>query len=631
MLQEIRDNTQGVIAKVIIGLIVAVFALWGVQSIIGGFIKSPSVADVNGEPITEQQLTNNTQTLLNSLGGNAENLDQALVEQVALNQLIEEKLLQQDAQQNQMRISDDRIDREILQTSQFQINGVFNNDLALRTMTSQGYTVPYYREQLRHSMLLSQVANAYTSSNFVTDAELAQIAEMRLQARNFRFLSIPIGTRTLGQPIPDEDITAYYNTHSQDFAIEEAVKLQYVLLDKAALIDAQVVDDAQVEQQYQREKDAFAASTERRASHILFEVGPGMTQEQAEARAAEAKQRLEAGEDFGTLARELSSDTVSAEDDGDIGYSDGSAFPQAVEDALSSLEVGEVSGPVVSEFGVHLVKLTENTQSEFPPFEEVSERIVRELKSADVERLFAEQLETLSNMAFESADLQPIANQLGLMIMESDSIPRSGGTGVFSNQAVIVAAFSDDVINGGHNSDLVEVNDSQAIVLRLLEHSPASVRPLEEVQGEIAVILRTDLEQEKAAELGEQILAALENGESVDELVASNELEWFEEEAATRNVGTVNPQITNAVFAMSKPESIDNPVYQGLALTNGTYVVIELRQVIPGDLSGLSEEDRTQIISSLRDEKARAEFDAFMAGLKENATIKTRLVTDNSL
>ncbi|MEX2131700.1 MAG: SurA N-terminal domain-containing protein [Pseudohongiellaceae bacterium] len=630
MLQDIRDNSQGLIAKVIIGLMVAVFAMWGVESIIGGFIAPPSVATVNGEQINEQQLAINTQNLLNSLGGNLESLDQGLLEQIALNQLIEEQLLQQAVAKNNMNVSEDRIDRAILETSAFQINGLFDSNLALRTMASQGYSVPLYRDQLRNSMLLSQLTNTYTSSNFVTEAELEQIAELRLQSRDFRYISIPIGTRTLGQAISDEEIATYYQANPQEFTIEESVRVAYVLLDKLVLMEELEISEELIIEQYNRERSAFDASTERRASHILFEVGTSLSQEQAEAQAVAAKQRLDSGEDFAALALELSSDAVSAEEGGDIGFSAGTAFPSAIEAALDTLTVGQVSGPVTTEFGVHLIMLTENNENQYPPLEELRERIERELRGSDTELMFAERLESLSNMAFESSDLNAISEQLNLTVMQSEPIARSGGIGLFSSPRVIEAVFSDDVINNGHNSDAIELNDAQAMVLRMLEHTPATVRPLEEVQGEIAVILRTEMERVRAAALGEEILQAMRNGESVEELVTVNELEWLAEQAATRSSGAVNPQLINAVFAMQKPDSGDNPVYQGLSLTNGTYVVIELQKVNPGDLSVLASAEREAMISQMLDEKAQADFNSFIANLREEADITTNLVTDES-
>lgn len=627
MLQDIRDNSQGVIAKVIIGLIVAVFALWGVESIIGGFVAAPSVAQVNGEDITEQQLALSTQNLLASLGGGAAGIDQSLLEQIALNQLIEEVLLRQAAEGANLGMSEDRIDRAILQNPSFQINGAFDSDLAVRTIASQGLNVPLYREQLEQSMLLSQLANAYSASDFVTESELQRIAELRLQSRDFRFISLTLGTRTLGEAIPDEDIAEYYQSNPEEFAIPEQVSVQYVELNRASIMDEIEIDEQRIRDQYEQERSAFAGSAERRASHILFEVGAALSEEEAMSRAQEARQRLDQGEDFGVLALELSSDVISAEQEGDIGYSDGTAFPQPIEDVLLELEVDEVSGPVVTEFGVHLVKLTEDAVTEFASFEEVSERISRDLRSAQAEQIFARRLEDLSNMAFESADLQPMTEELGLELQESGLFSRSGGEGLFANMQVIDAAFSEEVLEAGFNSDAIEINESQAIVLRLLERQEASFQPLEEVESEIAVILRTELERERAMNLGQEILGALVQGQDIDELLAENELEWIEQTGITRDSIAINREITNAVFSLPVPEG-DEPIYEGVALTNGTYVVVELNDVQVGDLASMPDAERRNIEQAILGERSQSLFGSYLNYLRANADITTRVIED---
>ena len=229
MLQDIRENSQGVIAKVIIGFIVAIFALTGVEWLIGGFVASPPVAEVNGEEITEAQLQVNTQNLLASLGG-AE-FDQQLLEQIALNQLIEETVMKQSVERSDMIVSSNRVDRAILENPSFQINGVFDSDLAVRTMASQGYSIALYRDALSRSILLGQLANAYSASNFVTDAELESIAALMQQTRDFRYVSVTLGTRTLGTPISQEEIQNYYASNPAEFTQEESVDLSYVVLD----------------------------------------------------------------------------------------------------------------------------------------------------------------------------------------------------------------------------------------------------------------------------------------------------------------------------------------------------------------------------------------------------------------
>ena len=220
MLQDIREKSLGIIGKVIIGLIIAVFALFGVESIIGGFTQPPSAASVNGEEITQFQLDQNVQNLMASIGGDLNGIDSNFLESIALNQLVEETLLRQNAINKSMAISPSQIDRNILATESFQISGVFNSDLAVRTMATQGLTVPMYRQSLEQRMLMSQLASAYTGSSFITDFELERFAKLSTQTRDFRYLSVTMGTRTLGTPVRDDEITAYYNSNSEQFADE---------------------------------------------------------------------------------------------------------------------------------------------------------------------------------------------------------------------------------------------------------------------------------------------------------------------------------------------------------------------------------------------------------------------------
>ncbi len=399
MLQDIRDNSQGVIAKVIIGLIVAIFVLFGAESIIGGLTRAPGVAEVNGEDISDFQLQQGIQELINSIGGNAEGIEQSLLEQIAMNQIVEETLLRQSAQAAALSISSERIDRAIIENPNFQVGGRFDPEFAVRTMNSQGFTVTSYREALSRQMLLSQVVNAYSSSGFATQSELQTLAALSAQARDFRYITIPPGTRTLGTPITDEQIATYYEANQARFVRPESVIVDYVVLDKTNIADEVVLEEGAVLAQYELERSTFEGSAEKRASHILFETDPSLSVNQAREAASAAIARLDAGESFEALALELSSDQVSSEEGGDIGFSDGSAFPIEIEEALEGIEVGETVGPVETEFGVHVVKLTEDNSAVFQSFEEVSGRIERDLKAAQVEQLYASVLSDLSNLA----------------------------------------------------------------------------------------------------------------------------------------------------------------------------------------------------------------------------------------
>ena len=626
MLQNIRDNSQGVIAKVIIGLIVAVFALFGVESIIGGFVTAPPVAEVNGEEINDAQLQQSAQNLLASFGGNIDGIDQGLVEQLALNQLIEEVILRQAAVEADLTVSNDTIDRAIINTPQFQIGGSFDSDLAVRTLASQGFSVQAYRADLRQRMIIGQVANAFSGSNFVTDAELEQIARLTRQTRDFRYLSVPMGTRTLDRAITDAEIAEYYEANQDQFREDESVILNYVVLDQADIADEIIVPEEELQAIYEEERASFEGSSEKRASHILFEVGGDMNEAQAIAAAESALARLAAGEDFADLAAELSSDTFSGQQGGDIGFTDGSAFPEAVEQALESLSVDEVSQPVVSEFGVHLVKLTEDAENIYPSYEESRDRLEREAKTAEVELAYAERLETLSNLAFETGDLTTISTQLELPVQQSEAVQRIGGSGIFANPSVLDAAFSDSVLLEGNNSDVIELSDTRSVVLRVEQFNEASILPLEEVQPEIAVILRTEMEREAVQEIGNQLLTAASSGEGLDELLAANDLAWIDQNGVARTSTTANREIIEEAFSLPEPEEGDSQL-SGITLVNGTFVLLELTGVTEGSLASLSDEERESLRASMANDFGRNDFNAYLGTLRSNADIQTSLAS----
>lgn len=622
MLQKLRDSSQGLAAKIVIGFIIALMSMFGIESFLGGSGDNGIVAKVNGEDITEPEVANRIQILVASLGGNIASLDEGLLRQIALNQIIEDRVLLRSAKDAHMVISSDAIDRQIINTPQFQAGGVFNSDLALRTMATQGFSVPAYRQALADQMIVEQLATAYSASSFVTESELNRIAGLSSQTRDFRFVSVTLGNRTAGESIPADQIETYYQNNQAQFMVDEEVVINYVVLDKNAIFDEVEVSDDAVQAQYNIESTAFSSASQRRASHILLEVDSSRSEEAALQEAAALKARLDQGEDFAALALEASSDTISAEEGGDIGYSDGSAFPQPVEDALAGLEVGEISDPVVSEFGVHLVKLTEYEVNEFPALDEVVDRIRRELSSAEVDRLFFERRETLANLAFETGDLSAIAEDLGLEIQQSEAFTQLGGSSqITSNSNVITAAFSEDVMIGGNNSDVIELDTSRAMVLNASEHNDASLRPLEEVRGEIAAILRTAIEKERAQMLGEQLLASLRNGESVDEMVTSNELQWISQNGATRNQSGLNNEVLQKAFAMSVPAE-GSSEFDGFALGNGTYVVLELTGVTRGSLDQLDASEKGTLASAFVQHDGRTAFNGYLTTARNEADIE---------
>jgi len=293
---------------------------------------------------------------------------------------------------------------------------------------------------------------------------------------------------------------------------------------------------------------------------------------------------------------------------------------------LETLAPNEISEPVVTEFGVHVVKLTEDAENVYQAFEEISDRIERELKSAEVDLLFAERIEDMSNLAFETGDLITISEQLGLEIQSADSVPRAGSSGLFANQALVTAAFSDEVMLEGNNSDVIEIGDNQAVVLRVQQFNESAVLPLDDVMGEISVILRTQMEREAVQSLGEELLIAAEEGGDVDALLADNELEWLDAENISRNDFSVNREVIDHVFTMAAPES--EPVVSSVSLANGTFVLVELNQVNPGEFSAIPEPDRNRLVDSLQSDLGVSDYQSFLVSLREGSDISAAMLEE---
>ena len=543
-----------------------------------------------------------------------------MLEQIAINQIVEETLLRQSAQAAALSISSERIDRAIIENPNFQVGGRFDPEFAVRTMNSQGFTVTSYREALSRQMLLSQVVNAYSSSGFATQSELETLAALSAQSRDFRYITIPPGTRTLGTPITDEQIATYYNADQARFVRPESVTVDYVVLDKVNIAADIVLEEGAVLAQYELERSTFEGSAEKRASHILFETGSSLTVDQAREAATAAIARLNTGESFEALALELSSDQVSAEEGGDIGFSDGSAFPSEIEEALEEIEVGDIVGPVETEFGIHIVKLTEDNSAVFQSYEEVAGRIERDLKAAQVEQLYASALSDLSNLAFESSDLQRLSDELNLTILTSGDFDRAGGGGFFSEPRVIEAAFSDEVMLDGNNSDVIEIGEERAVVLRVNTTTPEGILPLEDVEPEIAVALRAQMERDAVAALGDEFATLLDTGGDVEEFLTENELQWRTETQVKRNQSTVNREIIEAVFALPVPTDSDVTRSQ-LTLGNGTFVLAELISVTEGNFESLAEAEKSSMRESVIGDLGSSELRAFVANLRETGDI----------
>ena len=626
MLQKIRDNSQGIGAKIFVWFIIVIFGAWGASTIVSSVINGTPAVSVNGTDIDELEVERTTQIrlqeMMQSLGPDADlsSIDEDLARKAALNELIQQELLLQYAKNTGMVISSRSIDRSIAQTADFQVDGVFNGERAQMLIASMGYTPNSYRAALASQGLINQVSYAYGLSGFVTTPEIENIAKLLNQTRDLRYILVSLDTQLNNIDITEEEIEEYYSANESQFVLEEQVSLEYLELDKDAIFDEVVVTEEQIVQRYEEEQLEYQTQIERRAAHILLEAFDDDGMAENLALAAELKSRIDNGESFEALVLEYSDDLGSAEDGGDVGYTTGDNFVEPFEQALLTLDVGEVSGPVQTEFGVHLIKLTERSESALESFEDSRERLERDLKSDEVDTLFLQRSEELGNLAFESFDLSDPAQLMGLEIQTTGLFSRSGGVGIAANSDVINTAFSPQVLLDGLNSDLISVTPSRSVVIRVLEHNQPRLQAMEDVRGEIEIMLQFEKIQEQTLSLGETIKSNYQNDQNIDSLLETQNLSWNQLNGLERSDQVLPPQLVNYIFEMSVPED-DGTVIDGLMLNSGEYVVIELQAVKDGSLEDFDETELNSLESFIAQQSANADFEALITGLQNRADI----------
>ncbi len=620
MLQNIRDNSTGWISKSIIGLIVVLFAFTGFDAILGSTSNSNNAAKVNGEEITLDALaeTKNLQRrqLLQQFGKDfdASLIDDALLSEAALKGLISRKLLVQAADQSGFAFSSALIDQFILLAPEFQVDGKFNADRFDQVIRQMGYTRLQFRHMIEQEMRTGQLRAGIAATAFVTEQEAQAFADLERQTRDFATLTIKPALDKV--TVTDEDAKTYYSENASEFLTPEQVVVEYIELDKKAFFDQVTVDDAALQEMYQAEIANLAE--QRHAAHILFEVSGDVTDAQAKEAAQNAIERINAGEDFAAVAKEMSDDIGSAEQGGDLGFAAQGVYDPAFEDALYALEKEQVSVPVRTDYGWHVIKLLDVQAADIPTFASLKDKLSQDLKTQQVEQRFVEAVRDLESAAYESADLQQPASELGLEIKVSEPFGREGLEGLFANRQVLQAAFSTEVLEEGANSTAIELDPETTVVLRVKEHKRPEPIEFAEVSTQIREQLIAQRAIEHARSQGEALLSSLQEGQTSVE--QAQQEAWQVVEAATRGQENIDPEVLQALFKMPKPET-GAAKFAGLNLSNGDYVVVRLTGVNAADVS-LSGSELKQYRDILASRAGQVDFNAFLQQLELDAKIQ---------
>lgn len=659
VLQKFRDRLTGVMAIFVLALLAVPFALVGVNSYFAPDTES-NVAIINEEGITLNEYNasfQNYRERMRSLMGeafDAERFDDPMVRRQHLDTMIDRELLRQVAAETGLAVDDQTLAQAIRDIPGFQIDGEFSPEVYQNQLNAQGLTPQQFENRMRASMVLSQFPSTISASAIATSTEVDTYIRLQEQQRAFGAILVTAEQETdsgeIGEeadegqesdasgedppadepaepdPISQERIQAWYESHADDYRHPERVVVEYLELDAAEIEITQEVDEDTLRQRFDDQSGRFITPEARLASHILIQVDPTADEaeiETARQRARELYERAVAGEDFAELARQFSEDQGSAAAGGDLDWVEPGFMVEAFENALYELSLeSPISEPVQTGFGWHVIQLRDIRPAEGMTFEEARETLEAEFIAEQREREFLETADRLVDIIYEDpTTLEAASDELGLEIKVAGPFDRTGDeAGVATNPEFVEAAFSDLVLLQGSASDPVDLGPNHIAVLRLREHLPEAPKPLEEVRDEVVAAIRRDDAMKAAEARANDLLARLQAGEELQALADETGLELVESEGARRMGGDVRADLRVELFQMDPPE--DGVIARQVIELQDGYAVVELREVKPGSLSEEEEVRRDAYRRRLANVTASSESQAFLRMLRAQSDIQ---------
>ena len=625
MLQSMRQSTQSTAAKVIIGLIVLSFAAFGLETLLPGGAGT-SVAEVNGEEITpfalQEAITQQKRQLVSILGDNIDPamLDDERLQPRALDSLIQRALLLQKSTELNLVASDAQIAKSITSVAAFQLNGMFSPDAYKSVLANAGYTPERFRRAQAEDIVLTQLQTAVNQTEFATSLELSATANLIAEERDVRYMVIPDKNLVSDDDLSMEALQQYYRDNEAAFFNPEQVIVDYILLEGSDF--AVSVDEALVEEQYEAVKDEYEVSEQARISHILLIQSDDEPDAAYAQRVADAGERLERGEDFADLAAEISDDLGSASLGGELGFTDGTAFPDEMESAIADLAApGEISPAVQTDAGTHFIRLEERIAGEAVDYELVRDELRASIEAAEIERTLLLAVEELRDLAFNAADLDGPANALDAQVLQSEPFSIDEGAGLFADVRLRELAFSDDVKEAGNNSEVLELSGQRFAVVKVREVRAPQIAPFGEVRKVVRAGLKADLESAALARLTGDAEAMLAAGEPLETAANALDLEWRVELAATRLASQLPRTVLEAAFTM--PQGQVNALRR-VALPGEGYALVQLARVTPGDAGSLNASEKQQLSELRNSEQQQLSFEEFLLYQRDSADIVIR-------
>ena len=632
MLQNIGDLLKGQrwLAILVLGLLILVFALWGTYGIVDLTFGAPKYGlKVNGEEVPTATLQQAWQERQSQYQQQTKSDIPAAVRTQLQNQLLDQytrqTLMHQRATERGFRVTDESLIKAYESEQAFQVDGKFS-DVAAKGMLAQvGLTPAAYENNLRSSLQITQLEHSLELGDFLTDSEVKKAFALENEQRELRYVLLPLAPFSSAVKVDDARAKAWYDAHPDDYLSKESVRLQYAELRLDTIAAAITVTPDDLEAWYKQNLSRYVEPEKRHAQHILIAVAAGKDGAADAAALAKAQQVLKearAGGDFTALAKKYSEDPGSAHQGGDLGWALRGAYVPAFADKLFSMKPGEISDPVKTQFGYHIIRLVEVQPEHARTLADAHDQIEADYRRDRAADLFGDRQEQLQQKleTTSGADLAALAKEFGLTVGEVPDYTRGGGGALGVNSDLSNVVFSDTVLKDQRIGGPVALADDRLVIVKVLEHHPAKPRPLAEVRDQVNAAVAKEEGTKAARAAADAAVKRLTAGASLD--AVAKELKTTATPAAYMGRGDpqLPVQIRDAAFA-APGVGAGKPVYRAIAMEEGGAAIVAVLAVRPG-APGANPTNDQQLVISFAQRQTQADFAAYLAEMQRRATIR---------
>lgn len=621
MLQKLNEHIQGVVAWLVIILIAITFTLFGVDYYFQSRQISNAKVVVNDKPITMQAFeTNYRRTRAQQDLPQMTAVDEKNLQNQVINQMITNEVSIQAARKFGFEVSLNQANAAIVNIPQFQEDGHFSAQRYQQALSGALFTPETFQNEVRQGMLLNQQRFAFMGTSFALSDEIKRFVRLYMQTRDYEYLTVPSARFEQQAKVSQKNIEDYYKQNRKKFMTPEQVVLDYVLLSMHDIKSQIKISDEEIKNYYEENKSNYLTPAQWQVAHILFAIPENATKEEEDVikqKADEVYSDLQKHpEQFDKLVVSKSDDKLSISNKGILPWVTGGQ--NEYDRVLSNLtEPGQISIPAKTKYGYEIFKLIAYKPVTTKSLSQVESVIKDQLLSDMAQAKYAQALEQLTDLSYQTPDsLDPVSDSLNLKIQHTEPFSRHGGKqSITKNKQVIHAAFSNDVLELGNNSEPIQLDNDSVMVLRVNKHIPSKEQTLVEVRDQIEKILAKQYADAKAKEIGTSLLHPVEDKQQ-QALINDNQLEWHSIAQASRDSDKSNSLINDLAFNLLRPESRD-----GVILDNGDYVVVKLKRINDGKLSSLDQEQRDSLIQQIEASYGMMDYDLYINNLLNRAKI----------